>query len=112
MQAGFDIGQTLPVSDLSERHGEELIPAREVTNPVVAVVTSATVAKLLGQIQSMTRAKTIASVGMPRVWHGVRCGKRGKQLRIAHTVCRLYRPHNQALSTLGVSNKRTAINWN
>ena len=47
-QADFDIGQTLAVSDLRERHGQKLIPAGEITNFVVAVVPQDTAAKLLG----------------------------------------------------------------
>ena len=47
-QADFDVGQAVPGSDLCERHGKKLIPAREVTNPTVAVVALDATAKLFG----------------------------------------------------------------
>ncbi len=45
-QADFDVGQAISVSDLREGHGQELIPTREVTNPIVAVVAVDATAKL------------------------------------------------------------------
>jgi hypothetical protein len=47
-QTDFDVGQTLAISDLSERHGKKLVPTGEVTDPIVAVVALDTAAKLLG----------------------------------------------------------------
>jgi hypothetical protein len=45
-QADFYVGQAIPVSDLRERHGKELIPTREVTNPIVALIAVDATAKL------------------------------------------------------------------
>jgi hypothetical protein len=45
-EADFNVGQTLPISNLSERHGEELIPAREGVSSVVSVVTRDTTPEL------------------------------------------------------------------
>jgi hypothetical protein len=45
-QPHFYVRQALAVSDLSKRHGKELILTREVMNPVVAVVAVGTSAKL------------------------------------------------------------------
>jgi hypothetical protein len=47
-QTNFYIFKTLAIGDLSKGHGEKLIPAREATNLVVAVVTSDTPPKLFG----------------------------------------------------------------
>jgi hypothetical protein len=45
-QADFYVRQAFPISDLSEGHGQELIPTREVINLVVAIVAVDTTAKL------------------------------------------------------------------
>jgi hypothetical protein len=45
-QPHFYVRQALAVSDLSKRHGKELVLTREVMNPVVAVVAVGTSAKL------------------------------------------------------------------
>jgi hypothetical protein len=45
-QADFYVRQAIPVSDLSKRHGQELVPTREATNPIVALVTIDAAAKL------------------------------------------------------------------
>src|SRR5664279_5375613 len=47
-QAGFDIAQTVAVSQLRERHGQILIPARESLLLIVAAITSHTFLKLIG----------------------------------------------------------------
>jgi hypothetical protein len=45
-QANLDVGQTLAKGDLGKAHGQKLIPAGEVTDPVMAVVASHAAAKL------------------------------------------------------------------
>src|ERR1022692_3967310 len=45
-QADFYVRQAIPVSDLGEGHGQELVPTGEVTNPIVALVAVDTTAKL------------------------------------------------------------------
>jgi hypothetical protein len=45
-EAGFYVAQTLPVSELSEGHGEILVPVREASQVGVAVVTSDAAPKL------------------------------------------------------------------
>ena len=45
-EADFNVGQTLAISNLSERHGEELIPAREAMRSVVAMIASDTTPEL------------------------------------------------------------------
>jgi hypothetical protein len=45
-QADFDVGQAISVSYLGESHGQELVPTREVTNPIVALIAVDTTAKL------------------------------------------------------------------
>jgi hypothetical protein len=47
-QTDFDVCQAISISDLREGHGQELIPTREVTNRVVAVVALDAAAKLFG----------------------------------------------------------------
>ena len=47
-QTDFYLFQTFSLCDLSKGHGEKLIPAREATNLVVAVVASYTPPKLFG----------------------------------------------------------------
>ena len=46
-QADFDVRQAIPIRYLSERHSQELIPTRKVTNLVVAIVAVDAPAKLL-----------------------------------------------------------------
>jgi len=46
-QTDFEIGEALSVSDLSERHGEKLLPTREVPDFVVSVVADETTTELL-----------------------------------------------------------------
>jgi hypothetical protein len=43
--AYFYVSQAIPVSDLSERHGKELVPIIKVRNPVVALVAVGAAAK-------------------------------------------------------------------
>src|ERR1022692_2347919 len=45
-QADFYVRQAIPVSDLGEGHGQELVPTGEVANPIVALVAVDTTAKL------------------------------------------------------------------
>jgi hypothetical protein len=45
-EASFYVAQTLPVSELREGHGQILIPTREPSQPVVAIVTSDTATKI------------------------------------------------------------------
>jgi hypothetical protein len=47
-QTNFDVGQAISISDLGEGHGQELIPTREVTNTVIAVIALDAAAKLFG----------------------------------------------------------------
>jgi len=47
-KADFQVGQTLSIGNLSERHGEELFPTRETQNLVVSAVTNHAPTKLLG----------------------------------------------------------------
>jgi hypothetical protein len=39
-QTRFDVPETLPISKLGERHAEELVPTRETTHLVIALVPS------------------------------------------------------------------------
>jgi hypothetical protein len=47
-QANFYVGQAIPISDLSKSHRQELIPARELIDLVMAAVASNATAKLFG----------------------------------------------------------------
>jgi hypothetical protein len=38
-ETGFDVSEALPISELSKRHAEKLVPARKVFDFVVAMVT-------------------------------------------------------------------------
>jgi hypothetical protein len=45
-QAGGDVSETLPITELGERHGEEMIPATEATHSTIALVASNAALKL------------------------------------------------------------------
>jgi hypothetical protein len=64
-QTDFDVGQTLAIGDLSERHGKKLVPTREVTGPIVAIVAFNTAAKLFGMnpIQDFTENRLFGAHG-------------------------------------------------
>jgi hypothetical protein len=47
-EAGFDISQTVAISQLRESHGQILIPAREGLLLIIAAITSHTFLKLVG----------------------------------------------------------------
>jgi hypothetical protein len=65
-QAGFDIAQTVAVSQLRERHCQILVPARESLLLIVAAVTSHTFLKLIrGQVIKELSENGSANVHSP-----------------------------------------------
>jgi hypothetical protein len=109
-QADFYVGQAFPVSDLSEGHGQELIPAREAADPMVAVVAVDTTAKLfaMNPVHDLTENRLFgshwASLALPVLQ------KTPIGVEIDHIVFVLHQAHLQILTTISASLNRMTVN--
>jgi hypothetical protein len=66
VQAGFDIAETLSVSELSKGHRQVLIPARQLSVMMIAVISGDTLLELdVGEVSNQLRENSPAGVHSP-----------------------------------------------